>query len=51
MNDELAALMGGSTAELNFPATPTMILIAGLNGAGKTTFTGKLANYLKNTKK
>jgi signal recognition particle subunit SRP54 len=47
MNDELTELMGGTTAELNFPATPTIILIAGLNGAGKTTFTGKLANYLK----
>jgi len=50
MNDELAELMGGTTAELNFPATPTIILIAGLNGAGKTTFTGKLANYLKTQK-
>ncbi|QEM13227.1 signal recognition particle protein [Mucilaginibacter rubeus] len=47
MNDELTSLMGGTTADLNFPATPTVILIAGLNGAGKTTFTGKLANYLK----
>lgn len=50
MNDELAALMGGSTAELTFPATPTVILIAGLNGAGKTTFSGKLANFLKTQK-
>jgi signal recognition particle subunit SRP54 len=47
MNDELTELMGGTTADLAFPATPTVILIAGLNGAGKTTFTGKLANYLK----
>ncbi|UOE49472.1 signal recognition particle protein [Mucilaginibacter sp. cycad4] len=47
MNDELTELMGGTTADLSFPATPTIILIAGLNGAGKTTFTGKLANYLK----
>ncbi|AYL98185.1 signal recognition particle protein [Mucilaginibacter celer] len=47
MNDELTELMGGTTADLTFPATPTVILIAGLNGAGKTTFTGKLANYLK----
>ncbi|MFC0518509.1 signal recognition particle protein [Mucilaginibacter angelicae] len=47
MNDELTELMGGTTADLTFPATPTIILIAGLNGAGKTTFTGKLANYLK----
>ncbi|MEO6522626.1 MAG: signal recognition particle protein [Mucilaginibacter sp.] len=50
MNDELTELMGGATAELTFPATPTIILIAGLNGAGKTTFTGKLANYLKTQK-
>lgn len=50
MNDELTQLMGGSTAELDFPATPTVILIAGLNGAGKTTFTGKLANFLKTQK-
>lgn len=47
MNDELTELMGGTTADLSFTATPTIILIAGLNGAGKTTFTGKLANYLK----
>ena len=50
MSDELTELMGGSTAELNFPATPTIILIAGLNGAGKTTFSGKLANLLKTQK-
>jgi signal recognition particle subunit SRP54 len=50
MNDELTELMGGSTAELSLAATPTIILIAGLNGAGKTTFTGKLANYLKTQK-
>ena len=50
MNDELAALMGGQATEIAFPATPTVILIAGLNGAGKTTFTGKLANYLKTKK-
>ncbi|QKJ32577.1 signal recognition particle protein [Mucilaginibacter mali] len=50
MNDELTDLMGGSTADLNFPATPTIILIAGLNGAGKTTFSGKLANFLKTQK-
>src|SRR6201996_7258811 len=50
MNDEMAALMGGTTAELTFPATPTVILIAGLNGAGKTTFSGKLANFLKTQK-
>lgn len=46
MNDELAALMGGSVEDLDISANPTIILIAGLNGAGKTTFSGKLANYL-----
>jgi signal recognition particle subunit SRP54 len=50
MSDELTALMGGTTSELTFPATPTIILIAGLNGAGKTTFSGKLANFLKTQK-
>lgn len=50
MNDELTELMGGSTSELEISKNPTIILIAGLNGAGKTTFSGKLANYLKNKK-
>jgi len=50
MNDELTELMGGTTSDLNFPATPTVILIAGLNGAGKTTFSGKLASFLKSQK-
>lgn len=50
MNDELTALMGGTTSELDLKASPTIILIAGLNGAGKTTFTGKLANFLKTQK-
>jgi signal recognition particle subunit SRP54 len=50
MNDELAELMGGTTAELTLNTNPTIILIAGLNGAGKTTFTGKLANFLKTQK-
>jgi signal recognition particle subunit SRP54 len=47
MNDELTKLMGGEVTELNLTNNPTIILIAGLNGAGKTTFTGKLALYLK----
>nr|WP_121269940.1 signal recognition particle protein [Pedobacter schmidteae] len=47
MNDELTALMGGEVTELDLKTNPTIILIAGLNGAGKTTFTGKLANFLK----
>lgn len=50
MNDELAALMGGTVSELETNANPTIILIAGLNGAGKTTFSGKLANFLKTQK-
>ncbi|OAQ39221.1 signal recognition particle protein [Pedobacter psychrophilus] len=50
MNDELTKLMGGSVEELNIKQNPTVILIAGLNGAGKTTFTGKLALYLKSQK-
>lgn len=50
MNDELTQLMGGSTVDIDFTGSPTVILIAGLNGAGKTTFTGKLANYLKTQK-
>lgn len=50
MNDELTLLMGGSVTELDLKQNPTIILIAGLNGAGKTTFTGKLANFLKTQK-
>lgn len=50
MNDELAALMGGTVTELDLKSNPTVILIAGLNGAGKTTFSGKLANFLKDKK-
>jgi len=49
-NDELAALMGGTVTELELKGNPAVILIAGLNGAGKTTFSGKLANYLKTNK-
>lgn len=47
MNDELTALMGGSATDVDLSKNPTVILIAGLNGAGKTTFSGKLAKYLK----
>ncbi|WP_257659071.1 signal recognition particle protein [Parapedobacter lycopersici] len=47
MNDELTELMGGSATELDLSKNPTVILIAGLNGAGKTTFSGKLAKQLK----
>ena len=52
MNDELTELNGRQQRQsLNFPASPTIILIAGLNGAGKTTFSGKLANLPKNTER
>jgi len=47
MNDELTALMGGSATDVDLSKNPTVILIAGLNGAGKTTFSGKLAKHLK----
>lgn len=50
VHDELAELMGGESAELNISDNPTIILIAGLQGSGKTTFSGKLANYLKKKK-
>ena len=50
MNDELTELMGGTVTELEIIKNPTVILIAGLNGAGKTTFSGKLANFLKTQK-
>jgi signal recognition particle subunit SRP54 len=48
VNDELTTLMGGSVVELNVKNNPTVILIAGLQGSGKTTFSGKLSYYLKN---
>src|SRR5689334_20082301 len=48
VNEELTALMGGSSAGVTFaPRPPTVILMAGLQGSGKTTATGKLARYLK----
>ena len=47
VQDELTALMGGAASELNASGNPAVILIAGLQGSGKTTFSGKLANYLK----
>ncbi len=49
--DELVALMGGQAAEINVKGKPSVILIAGLQGSGKTTFSGKLANYLKSQQK
>ncbi|GHT22237.1 signal recognition particle protein [Bacteroidia bacterium] len=50
VHDELAALMGGETAELNLKSSPTIILMSGLQGSGKTTFAGKLAKMLKDKK-
>ena len=47
VKDELAELMGGTESEFNTKGNPAVILIAGLQGCGKTTFSGKLANYLK----
>lgn len=50
VKDELAELMGGAEAELDIKSNPSVILIAGLQGSGKTTFSGKLANFLKTKK-
>lgn len=50
VHDELAELMGGKATEIDLSGNPTVILIAGLQGSGKTTFSGKLANYLKSKK-
>ncbi len=47
VRDELAELMGGSTVDIKLEGTPAVVLIAGLQGSGKTTFTGKLASMLK----
>ena len=51
VQDELTELMGGTASEFNISGNPAVILIAGLQGSGKTTFTGKLASYLKAQKK
>ncbi|WKK65054.1 signal recognition particle protein [Lutimonas zeaxanthinifaciens] len=50
VKDELTELMGGDTVGINLKGAPTVILMSGLQGSGKTTFSGKLANYLKNKK-
>jgi signal recognition particle subunit SRP54 len=49
-HDQLAELMGGQMTELNLKGSPAIILIAGLQGSGKTTFSAKLANYVKSKK-
>lgn len=50
VHDELAELMGGQSVDINLKGNPTVILMSGLQGSGKTTFSGKLANMLKNKK-
>ena len=50
VQDELTELMGGQASDFNTNGNPAIILIAGLQGSGKTTFSGKLANYLKTKK-
>ena len=50
VRDELAALMGGTAADVRLDGTPAVVLIAGLQGSGKTTFSGKLASFLKSKK-
>ncbi len=50
VKDELTELMGGDAAGVNLSGAPSVILMSGLQGSGKTTFSGKLANYLKNKK-
>lgn len=47
VHDELAKLMGGTASEINLKENPSIILVSGLQGSGKTTFSGKLANMLK----
>ena len=50
VKDELTQLMGGDAAGINLSGNPAVILMSGLQGSGKTTFSGKLANYLKTKK-
>ena len=50
VHDELARLMGGETAQINLSGNPTVILMSGLQGSGKTTFSGKIAKKLKSEK-
>lgn len=50
VKDELTELMGGEAAGINLSGNPTVILMSGLQGSGKTTFSGKLANFLKTKK-
>lgn len=50
VHDELAELMGGTSVDINLKGNPSIILMSGLQGSGKTTFSGKLANLLKTKK-
>ncbi|MFC2151638.1 signal recognition particle protein [Bacteroidota bacterium] len=50
VHDELAELMGGQSMDINLKGNPTVVLISGLQGSGKTTFSGKLASHLKSKK-
>ena len=50
VHDELAALMGSNSSDINIKGLPGVVLVAGLNGSGKTTFSGKLALYIKSKK-
>ena len=50
VRDELALLMGGTATDIRLEGTPAVILIAGLQGSGKTTFSGKLASFIKSKK-
>ncbi len=50
VHDELAELMGGTSVDINLKGNPAIILMSGLQGSGKTTFSGKLANMLKSKK-
>ena len=49
-HEELVELMGGNESEINLKGNPSIVLMSGLQGSGKTTFTGKLGNYLKSKK-
>jgi signal recognition particle subunit SRP54 len=50
VKDQLIELMGGEAAGINLSGNPSVILMSGLQGSGKTTFSGKLANFLKTKK-
>ncbi len=50
VKDELTQLMGGNSEGINLSSSFTVVLMSGLQGSGKTTFSGKLSNFLKNKK-